>query len=153
MKRKWANMEWGKWEKRGGDREGGGGWGGGRTWYALMASSRKTNLAKQPLRTSLLARFHDPGITISSICPNGSKSALITYPSQPSILTPNGERTTEMHPGNSNTHKGVIIQGKAGTASSIFPLSLETYKVLLTLARSTRIIRPSKTAFWHLWSA
>jgi hypothetical protein len=50
------------------------------TWYALMASSRKTKRAKHPFRESLVARFQDPGMTSSSIFPNGSSKALIAYP-------------------------------------------------------------------------
>lgn len=49
------------------------------TWYALMASSRKTKRAKHPVRHSLLARFQVLGITISSTCPNGSRSAFTAY--------------------------------------------------------------------------
>src|SRR5271155_4787068 len=97
--------------------------GGECTWYALIASSRKTKRAKHPARHSLLARFQGLGITISSTWPNGSRSAFTAY--------------CQYNP---------LIQ-KEVTASSILPFSLETYNVLLTLARSTRIIRPSRQAF------
>ena len=53
----------------------------GITWYALMASSRKTKRAKHPVRHSLLARFQVLGITISSTCPKGSRSVLTACPS------------------------------------------------------------------------
>src|SRR5271155_1501467 len=53
--------------------------GGECTWYALIASSRKTKRAKHPARHSLLARFQGLGITISSTWPNGSRSAFTAY--------------------------------------------------------------------------
>jgi hypothetical protein len=61
---------------------------GSGTWYALIASSRKTKRAKHPFRESLVARFQEPGITSSSICPNGSSKALIAYSRQLTRYTP-----------------------------------------------------------------